>query len=193
MILEFELQYLNGQNLNSYSKVEIKDANGNVIKTITYDEAKGWYNPISLSLPQGVYTINLYSGSNLIESRSIGLKDGKLVSQTKVLAATGWGSVFDPKISVSGGCTGNKCQFNMTVDANGGTKYAIVAANGQVIQTAGIPVTGTFSINTSQYLEPNTVYYLITYAKDANGNEIEASVQKLTTNEKGSPTYEEFK
>jgi len=81
----------------------------------------------------------------------------------------------------------------MTVDANGGTKYAIVAANGQVIQTAGIPVTGTFSINTSQYLEPNTVYYLITYAKDANGNEIEASVQKLTTNEKGSPTYEEFK
>jgi len=74
MILEFELQYLNGQNLNSYSKVEIKDANGNVIKTITYDEAKGWYNPISLSLPQGVYTINLYSGSNLIESRSIGLR-----------------------------------------------------------------------------------------------------------------------
>ncbi|MGB9596866.1 MAG: hypothetical protein ACPL7B_11345, partial [Candidatus Poribacteria bacterium] len=187
MILEFRLQPLGEQTLNLYSKIEIKDANGNLIKTITYIDAKGWY-PISLSLPQGVYTINLYSGSNLIESRNIGLKDGKLVSQTKVLAATGWGSVFHPEI-YGGGEAGN---YNMTIEAKGGTRYAIIDANGKVIQSALMPITGNMIINTSRYLDHNKTYYVVLYTKDENGKEIIASIQEMKIDKKGFPTFKDL-
>ena len=190
MILEFELQYLNGQNLNSYSKVEIKDANGNIIKTITYDEAKGWYNPISLSLPQGVYTINLYSGSNLIESRSIGLdSQGKLTSETKVLGATGWGSAFDPKSGGSGQCLNNNCSYTLTMQATGGTRYTIVDENGNLLYSAAIPPSGSIALQLSNYVGKNQKYYFVVYTVDENGNEIVASIQEGATDDKGFVDY----
>jgi len=190
MILEFELQYLNGQNLNSYSKVEIKDANGNIIKTITYDEAKGWYNPISLSLPQGVYTINLYSGSNLIESRSIGLdSQGKLTSETKVLGATGWGSAFDPKSGGSGQCLNNNCSYTLTMQATGGTRYIIVDENGNLLYSAAIPPSGSIALQLSNYVGKNQKYYFVVYTVDENGNEIVASIQEGATDDKGFVDY----
>jgi hypothetical protein len=190
MILEFELQYLNGQNLNSYSKVEIKDANGKVIKTITYDEAKGWYNPISLSLPQGVYTINLYSGSNLIESRSIGLdSQGKLTSETKVLGATGWGSAFDPRQGGSGQCLNNNCSYTLTMQATGGTRYTIIDENGNLLYSAAIPPSGSIALQLSNYVGKNQKYYFVIYTTDENGNEIVASIQEGATDDKGFVDY----